>query len=36
MDGLAGPHVQPSGGGYFCTLPEGRDASDWYGEGLLS
>jgi deferrochelatase/peroxidase EfeB len=29
-------YVQPFGGGYFFTLPGVRDASDWYGKGLLA
>jgi len=29
-------YVQPFGGGYFFTLPGVRDATDWYGSGLLS
>jgi deferrochelatase/peroxidase EfeB len=28
-------YVQPFGGGYFFTLPGVRDATDWYGQGLL-
>ena len=29
-------YVQPFGGGYFFTLPGVRNASDWYGQGLLA
>ena len=29
-------YVQPFGGGYFFTLPGVRDASDWYGKGMLA
>ena len=29
-------YVQPFGGGYFFTLPGVRDASDWYGAGMLA
>jgi deferrochelatase/peroxidase EfeB len=29
-------YVQPFGGGYFFTFPGVRDASDWYGQGLLA
>jgi deferrochelatase/peroxidase EfeB len=29
-------YVQPFGGGYFFVLPGVKDASDWYGKGLLS
>jgi deferrochelatase/peroxidase EfeB len=29
-------YVQPFGGGYFFVLPSVRDASDWYGRGLLA
>jgi deferrochelatase/peroxidase EfeB len=29
-------YVQPFGGGYFFTLPGVRDASDWYGSGMLA
>jgi deferrochelatase/peroxidase EfeB len=29
-------YVQPFGGGYFFTLPGVRNASDWYGRGMLA
>jgi deferrochelatase/peroxidase EfeB len=29
-------YVQPFGGGYFFTLPGVRDATDWYGRGMLA
>jgi deferrochelatase/peroxidase EfeB len=29
-------YVQPFGGGYFFVLPGVKNASDWYGKGLLS